>query len=55
MEVKRLNALHQLAKDILNSEKGTKVTLNEELFSDKDTNKISLTVKNYDRPNGMAT
>ena len=55
MEVKRLNALHQLAKDILNSEKGTQVTLDEELFSDKDTNKISLTVKNYDRPNGMAT
>ena len=55
MEVKRLKALHKLAKDILNSEKGTRVTLDERLFSDIETNKISLTVKNYDRPNGMAT
>ena len=55
MEVSRLKALHKLAKDILQSEKGTQVTLDEKLFSDKETNKISLTIKNYERPNGMAT
>ena len=55
MEVSRLKALHKLAKDILQSEKGTQVTLDEKLFADKETNKISLTIKNYERPNGMAT
>ena len=55
MELKRLNALHKLAKDILSSEHGAKVTLDESLFEDIETNKISLTLKNYQRPNGVAT
>ena len=61
MEVRRLNALHKLAKDILQSDpvphepNSPKVTLDETLFQDKETNKISLTLKNYERPNGVAT
>ena len=59
MEVRRLNALHKLAKDILQSDPleptSPKVTLDETLFQDKETNKISLTLKNYERPNGVAT
>ena len=53
--MKRLKALHKLAKDILASEPGSKIDLNEELFQNTDTDQISFTLKNYERPNGVAT
>ena len=56
MEINILKALFQLAKDILENPIGSAdVQLNENLFSHYDVNQISLTLKNYDRPNGVAT
>ena len=53
MEMRRLKALYKLAKDILND--AAEIRFNEELFTDEDTDKISLTLKNYERPQGVAT
>ena len=55
MEMNILKALYKLAKDILDSGPGSQVRLDESLFNPKDTNRISLTLKNYERPNGVAT
>ena len=54
METHILSALYKLAKDILDSGPGQKVRLDETLFVDTDTNRISLTLKTYNRPAGMA-
>ena len=50
-----LKALYKLAKDILDSGPGSKIRLDESLFDDSDNNRICLTLKNYERPNGVAT
>ena len=55
MEMRILKALYKLAKDILDSGPGSQIRLDESLFSSQDTNKISFTIKNYNRPNGVAT
>lgn len=55
METNILSALYKLAKDILDSAPGEKVRLDESLFINEDTNRISLTLKTYKRPNGVAT
>ena len=53
MEMRRLKALYRLAQDILNN--APQIRFSEEYFKDEDTNKISLTLKNYERPQGVAT
>ena len=55
MEMKRLRALYKLAKEILESEPGSMIVLDKSLFLNDDVNQISLTLKNYERPNGVAT
>ena len=55
MEIRRFTALQKLAKDILDADTGTQVYIDETLFQDIETNKISLTLKNYRRPQGVAT
>ena len=55
MEMRVLKALYKLAKDILDSGPGSQIRLDESLFHNDDTNKISLTLKNYKRPSGLAT
>ena len=55
MEMRILKALYKLAKDILDSGPGSQIRLDESLFASHDTNKISFTMKNYNRPNGVAT
>ena len=55
MEVQVLKALYKLAKDILDSGPGSHIRLDENLFNSDDTNKISLTMKDYKRPSGLAT
>ena len=55
MQVDRLKALHKLAKDIIERKHESLIKFNESLFSDEDTNKISMTLKTYNRPNGVAT
>ena len=55
MEMHILKAIYQLAKDIIAAGPSSRVSIDEELFNSKDINKISLTLKNYERPNGMAT
>ena len=55
MEMRVLKALYKLAKDILDSGPGSQIRLDESLFASDDTNKISFTMKNYKRPNGVAT
>ena len=50
-----LKALYKLAKDILDSGPGSPLRLDESLFGDDDSNRISLTLKNYKRHNGVAT
>lgn len=55
METHILNALFELAKDILAAEAGAKVKLDKVLFDSSDCNRISLTLKNYNRPGGVAT
>ena len=55
METITLRALYKLAKDILSCPPGGSVRLDESLFNGDDTNRISLTLKNYKRPGGVAT
>ena len=55
METKILKALYKLAKDILDSGPGQQIRLDESLFPREDTNRVSLTLKNYKRPHGVAT
>ena len=55
METHILSALYKLAKDILDSGPGQRIRLDESLFVGTDTNRISLTLKTYKRPAGMAT
>ena len=55
METHCLKALYKLAKDILEGGPGSQIRLDKSLFDGKDTNRISLTLKNYKRPNGVAT
>ena len=55
MEMNVLKALYKLAKDILDSGPGSKVRLDESLFTSDDTDSISLTLKDYKRPGGVAT
>lgn len=55
MEVDRLTALYKLAKDIIEGGPGAQIQLDESLFNGNDTNQISMTLKNYNRPNGLAT
>ena len=55
MEAKCLRALYKLAKDIIEGGPGSQIRLDESLFNGSDTDKISLTLKNYKRPNGVAT
>ena len=55
MEMHVLKALYKLAKDILDSGPGSPLRLDESLFGDDDSNRISLTLKNYKRHNGVAT
>jgi hypothetical protein len=55
METHILNALFELAKDILAAETGATVKLDKVLFDSSDSNRISLTLKNYNRPGGVAT
>ena len=55
METHILNALFELAKDILAAETGATVKLDKALFDSSDSNRISLTLKNYNRPGGVAT
>ena len=55
MEAHVLKALYKLAKDIIEGGPGAQIRLDESLFQDSDTNQISLTLKNYKRPNGVAT
>lgn len=57
MEFDILKALYKLAKDILDSGPGAIIRLDEKLFErgNKDTNVISLTLKNYKKTNGVAT
>ena len=55
MEAKCLRALYKLAKDIIEGGPGSQIRLDESLFDGSDTDKISLTLKNYKRPNGVAT
>ena len=43
----------KLANDILKDE--TKPVLDKRLFKSSDTNRISFTLKNYERPYGVAT
>jgi len=55
MEMHCLKALYKLAKDIIEGGPGSQIRLDESLFNGNDTNQISLTLKNYKRPNGVAT
>ena len=55
MEMNVLKALYKLAKDIIDSGPGSQIRLDESLFDDSDNNRICLTLKNYMRPNGVAT
>ena len=55
MEMENLRAFRKLADDILHAQPGEKVTIDESFFSSEDTGNISLTLKNYDRPHGVAT
>jgi hypothetical protein len=55
METHCLKALYKLAKDIIEGGPGSQIRLDKSLFDGKDTNRISLTLKNYKRPNGVAT
>ena len=55
MEFSHLKAIYKLAKDILDSGPGSQIRLDKSLFDDRDTNQISMTLKNYNRPNGVAT
>ena len=55
MEAKCLRALYKLAKDIIGGGPGSQIRLDESLFDGSDTDKISLTLKNYKRHNGVAT
>jgi len=55
METHILTALFELAKDILAAESGATVKLDKVLFDSSDCNRISLTLKNYNRPGGVAT
>ena len=47
MDINILKALFKLAKDILDNPIGSKVTLDEGLFTRHDMNSISLTLKDY--------
>ena len=59
MQVDILRALYKLADDILHSDESghRNVKFNESLLDrgSHDTNEISFTLKNYERPNGVAT
>lgn len=55
MEMHHMKALYKLAKDILEGGPGTQIRLDESLFQSFDSNRISLTLKNYHRPKGVAT
>lgn len=50
-----MKALYKLAKDIIEGGPGSQIRLDESLFEDTDKNQICLTLKNYNRPNGVAT
>ena len=49
----RLKALYRLAKDILDNV--SPIQFNDKNFLNEDTNQISFTLKNYERPLGVAT
>lgn len=55
MEMHCLKALYKLAKDIIEGGPGSQIRLDTSLFDGKDSSKISLTLKNYKRPSGVAT
>ena len=55
MQVDRLRALHKLARDIIYAGPYSVIKLDESLFNDDDHNQISMTLKTYARPNGVAT
>lgn len=55
MEAHILKALYKLAKDIIEGGPGAQIRLDDSLFYDNDTNSVSFTLKNYKRPNGVAT
>ena len=55
MDINILKAVFKLAKDILENPIGAEIHLNQSLFTRHDMNQISLTLKNYERPNGVAT
>ena len=55
MEAHCLKALYKLAKDIIEGGPGAQIRLDESLLADGDCNQVSLTLKNYKRPNGVAT
>jgi len=55
MEVHIVKALYKLAKDIIEGGPGSQIRLDDSLFDGNDKNEISLTLKNYKRPNGVAT
>jgi len=50
-----VKALYKLAKDIIEGGPGSQIRLDDSLFDGNDKNEISLTLKNYKRPNGVAT
>ena len=55
MEMQNLKSLLKLAKDILEGPAKVKPHLDKRLFKSDDTNRISFTLKNYERPQGVAT
>ena len=55
MEMHCLKALYKLAKDILEGGPGSQIRLDTTLFNGDDCDRISFTLKNYKRPNGVAT
>ena len=55
METQILHALYKLASDILKSEPHAPVKLDWSPFDGEDSNRIVMTLKNYKRPNGVAT
>ena len=55
MEMQNLKSLLKLAKDILEGPAKVKPHLDKRLFQSNDINRISFTLKNYNRPQGVAT
>ena len=47
--------MRKLAEQIIDGIHPRDIQIDEELFSDKDGDEISLTLKNYNNPNGVAT